>query len=110
MSDKLTQLFSEHPEPEETREVRSYRAMNPQQRAFYVSDFIVRHLNALGHLLANQTYVGLSVTSGGDLSVTLLFDGGKEKVYLYPEMGAEEAEEELVAAVERLRGLARRRR
>ncbi len=77
--------------------------MSPQERAFYVSDFIVKHINAFGYLLANQTYVGLSVTSGGDLSVTLLYDGGKEKIYLYPEMSVGEAEDELVAAVERLR-------
>jgi len=110
MSNELKGLFQGDLEPQETQGTRTYRVMTPEERAQYAADMVIKHVNAIGWMLAHQVYVGFSMTSGGDLSITLLFDGEKEKIYVYKDMDVSEAEEELVAAVKRLRGLAARRR
>jgi hypothetical protein len=88
----------------------TYRTLDATDRIAYWSAMLIRVLPAVSIALSEQLFVGFSATSNGELSVTLLFDRDKLKVYITRTMSALEASEVIADAIAELRGAARRAR
>jgi hypothetical protein len=88
----------------------NYRALDAVDRVAYWAAMLIRVLPATSIALSEQLFVGFSATSGGELSVTLLLDRDKVKVYITRDKTALEASDMIADAVAELRGAARRAR
>lgn len=92
------------------RTPRSYRIMTAAEKHAHVERLLSRHAEALSLALSCGVFLGLAMTSSGELSTTLVQEGTKARLYADPFISAQEFAQQIEETLDTMaRGGAQRR-